>query len=81
MSVIHKEMTIDELLGSHPNRAQKLAQVLTNAGLHCIGCSAATWETIEAGIYSHGLEETDLNELLDNSDLIELDPIQDESSE
>lgn len=64
MNKIHKDMTIDEILGSHPHKSQKLAQTLTNAGLHCLGCSAATWETLEAGIASHDMTQEDLQDLL-----------------
>lgn len=62
--MIHKEMTIEEIFSNFPNKAQKLAQVMTNKGLHCVGCSAATWETLEAGVLGHGMGEEDLNGLL-----------------
>ena len=57
-------MTIDDIFAKHPQRAEKLAQILTRFGLHCAGCSAATWETIEAGVLGHGMDETVLNNLL-----------------
>lgn len=52
---IHAQMTIDEILGGFPSKAQKIAHELTSAGLHCVGCGAATWETLEAGMLSHGM--------------------------
>ncbi|MCB1111483.1 MAG: iron-sulfur cluster assembly accessory protein [Chlamydiales bacterium] len=61
---IHREMTIEEILSSHPHRAQRLAQVLTNAGLHCVGCQAATWETLEAGAKGHGLTDEHVDALV-----------------
>ena len=48
-------MTIEEIFSTFPQKAQRLAQELSNAGLHCVGCSAATWETLEAGCLSHGM--------------------------
>lgn len=51
---IHSQMTIEQILGMFPNKAQKLSQEITNAGLHCVGCGAATWETLEQGMQSHG---------------------------
>jgi iron-sulfur cluster assembly accessory protein len=56
-----KEMTIEEIFSRFPQKSQKLAQEMTNSGLHCVGCGAATWETLEAGMLSHGfsLEEVD----------------------
>lgn len=57
-------MTIESILAMFPGKAQKLSQEITNAGLHCIGCGAATWETLEAGMYSHGMGEAHIDELV-----------------
>jgi iron-sulfur cluster assembly accessory protein len=62
--LITKEMTIDAIFANHPQRAEKLAQILTRFGLHCAGCSAATWETLEAGVYGHGMDEDVLENLV-----------------
>jgi iron-sulfur cluster assembly accessory protein len=61
---IHREMTIDEILSTYPGKAPRLAQVLSGAGLSCVGCQAATWETLEAGVFGHGLGEEDLGKLM-----------------
>ena len=61
---ITKEMTIEEILSGFPQRSQKIAQELTDTGLHCVGCGAATWETLEAGVLGHGFSEEDLEALL-----------------
>lgn len=57
-------MTIDEILGSFPERSQRIAQELTNAGLHCVGCQAATWETLEVGMMGHGFGEEEIEALI-----------------
>lgn len=62
---ISKEMTIEEIFSRFPHKAQKLAQEITNAGLHCVGCQAATWETLEAGMLGHGYTEQEINDLVD----------------
>lgn len=62
---IHRQMTIEEILGMFPYKAQRLSQEITNAGLHCVGCHAAVWETLEAGMYSHGKTDAQINELVD----------------
>lgn len=62
--MITKDMTIEEILGGFPHKSQKLAQELLNAGLNCVGCGAATWETLEAGVLGHGFTERDLAVLL-----------------
>jgi iron-sulfur cluster assembly protein len=61
---ITAEMTIAEILSKFPQKSQRLAQAMTNAGLHCSSCSAATWETLEAGIFGHGFSELVLEKLL-----------------
>lgn len=67
---IHRQMTIDEILSGFPQRAQKLAQELTNTGLHCVGCQAATWETLEAGTKGHGMSDEQIDALVDRLNAI-----------
>lgn len=62
---ISRDMTIESILAMFPHKAQRLAQEITNAGLHCIGCQAATWETLEAGMKGHGKTEEEIQRLLD----------------
>lgn len=62
--VIHRHMTIDEILSLFPFKAQRLSQEITNAGLHCVGCHAATWETLEAGMLGHGKTEQEMEKLI-----------------
>ncbi|MBS0626200.1 MAG: iron-sulfur cluster assembly accessory protein [Verrucomicrobia bacterium] len=57
-------MTIEEIFTCFPQKSQKLAQEMTNSGLHCVGCSASTWETVEAGMYSHGMTDEMIDGLL-----------------
>lgn len=61
---IHRNMTIEDIFTNFPHKSQKLAQEMTNAGLHCVGCSAATWETVEAGMLSHGMSDTQIDSLI-----------------
>lgn len=61
---IDRQMTIETILGMFPNKAQKLAQEITNAGLHCIGCHAAVWETLEGGMMTHGKTDEQIDELV-----------------
>lgn len=57
-------MTIDEIFEKHPQKSQKLAQEMTNLGLHCVGCGASSYETLEAGVLGHGLSTSDLEALI-----------------
>lgn len=61
---ISKEMTIEEIFSTFPGKSQHLAQELTNAGLHCVGCHAATFETLEVGMLGHGFEEEAIDRLV-----------------
>ncbi|MGH7889797.1 MAG: iron-sulfur cluster assembly accessory protein [Thermodesulfobacteriota bacterium] len=61
---ISKDMTIDEIFTRFPQKGQRLAQEMQNAGLNCVGCGASVWETLEAGMLGHGFSEDDLQKLL-----------------
>ncbi|MBF5059628.1 iron-sulfur cluster assembly accessory protein [Candidatus Neptunochlamydia vexilliferae] len=62
---ITRDMTIDAILGSFPQKSQRIAQELTNAGLQCVGCQAATWETLEVGMLGHGFDEKAIEDLVE----------------
>ncbi len=62
---ITREMTIEEIFSRFPHKSQRLAQEITNTGLHCVGCQAATWETLEAGMLGHGFAEEEIDKLVD----------------
>ena len=61
---VTRDMTIEEILSGFPQKSQKLAQEMTRFGLHCVGCQAATWETLEAGVLGHGFSEGALETLI-----------------
>ena len=67
---IHKEMTIEGIFAAFPQKSQKLAQEMTSRGLHCVGCGAATWETLEAGMLSHGFSAEDVEEMVEKLNAI-----------
>ena len=54
---INKDMTIGELLEKAPEKAE----ILLEAGMHCLGCPASQAETIEEACEVHGI---DVNELI-----------------
>ena len=58
MANITKDTTIGQLLALDPG----CAEVLMNAGMHCIGCPASAGESIEEAAAVHGF---DVNELVD----------------
>ena len=63
-------MTIGEIFSLFPHKSQRLAQAMTNSGLHCSSCSAATWETLEAGMMGHGMSELAIAKLVNELNAI-----------
>lgn len=72
---IHRQLTIEEILGMFPNKAQRLSQEITNAGLHCVGCHAATWETLEGGMLGHGKTQVQIDDLVDRLNALLDEPV------
>lgn len=62
---VTRTMTIDSIFSNFPHKAQRLAQELSNWGLQCAGCHAATWETLEAGCMGHGMSSERVDELVE----------------
>ena len=61
---ITKEMLIAEILAENPEKAQLLSEIMIDFGIHCVGCGAAAFETLEQGVLGHGHSEEDLNNLV-----------------
>ena len=61
---VTKNMLIAEILSENPEKAQLLSEIMLDFGIHCIGCGAAAFETLEQGVLGHGYSEADLNKLV-----------------
>ena len=59
-NTITKEMTFAEIMEKHPDAAN----VLFNNGMHCIGCGAAMYETLEQGCLIHGMNQKQIDDLI-----------------
>ena len=57
---VTKDMTIGEAVETYP----EIAEVLYEAGVHCVGCGAAFWETIEQGLMGHGRSDEEINKVV-----------------
>jgi len=66
MNKITKTMTIQEIFYKFPEKRDELAKVLMQAGLGCLGCSAAQFETIEQGLLAHGKNSTEINTIIND---------------
>jgi iron-sulfur cluster assembly protein len=58
----NKDMTIGEVVGMYPDAAD----ILMGYGLHCVGCHANAFETVEQGVMGHGYSEEDLENLMED---------------
>jgi hybrid cluster-associated redox disulfide protein len=54
--MITKKMTLSEILSKYP----KTLDVFMEYNLHCAGCAAAQFETIEQAAKAHGINVTKL---------------------
>ena len=52
MAKITKDMTIGEILRTNP----KVAPILLEAGMHCLGCPSAQAESLEEAAMVHGMD-------------------------
>jgi len=57
---INKETNIAELVAKYP----ETAKVFMDYGLHCVGCMASQFDTIEAGAKVHGMDDATIKELV-----------------
>ena len=57
---IEKTITIGELLEKNPEKAN----ILLEAGMHCLGCPSAQAETLEEACEVHGIDVDELVEAL-----------------
>ena len=58
--MIEKTITIGELLNTAPEKAD----ILLEAGMHCLGCPASQAETLEEACEVHGIDVEELLEKL-----------------
>ncbi|MBI2565228.1 iron-sulfur cluster insertion protein ErpA [Candidatus Woesearchaeota archaeon] len=57
---ITKDMTIGELVQNYPS----VVEIMLAEGVHCVGCGAAHWETIEQGLKGHGKTDKEVEEVV-----------------
>lgn len=59
---INKEMTIGEIVAKFP----EAIPIMMQYGLHCVGCHVAAYETVEQGAAAHGMDENQINKMLED---------------
>ncbi len=58
---ITKDMLIGDLVSLYPDAVEPLLE----EGVHCIGCGASNFETIEQGLLGHGATEQDVARVIE----------------
>ena len=61
---VSKDTTISEVLMINPDKSSLLAEIMTEFGIHCVGCGAASFETLEQGVLGHGFSNVELTKLI-----------------
>lgn len=57
---INKNMLIGECITKYP----QTAEFLLDAGIHCVSCFAANFETIEQGLIGHGKTKEEIKQII-----------------
>ena len=57
-------VTKDMILGDIVERFPQAVFVMSQFGLHCVGCHANVFDTVEAGAKAHGMPDKEMDEML-----------------
>lgn len=57
---ITKDMNLGEVVFKYP----QTAEVIMDYGLHCVGCFASGFDTIEDGAKIHGMSDEEVKEMI-----------------
>jgi hybrid cluster-associated redox disulfide protein len=61
VKLVNKDMKIEEILKENPDAGL----IMQKAGLHCVGCMAAMFETFEQGCKAHGMDDEAIDKLIE----------------
>lgn len=59
---VHKGMIISEVVDLYPDTIP----LLIENGMHCIGCGASMFETLEEGLMGHGMDDKEIERIVDD---------------
>ena len=59
--MITKDMIIGDLVEEHP----ELVEQFLSYGVHCVGCGASYYETIEQGLMIHGKTPEEIKKIVE----------------
>ncbi|OGC70043.1 hypothetical protein A2415_01650 [candidate division WWE3 bacterium RIFOXYC1_FULL_39_7] len=58
---ITKDMNLGEIVFKYP----EAAEVFTDYGLHCVGCIANSYDTVEMGAKIHHMTDEEIDEMVE----------------
>ena len=61
MAKITKDMMINDIVTEYP----VLIEYIMDYGLHCIGCAASPFETLEEGFLGHGMSPEEIIDIVE----------------
>ena len=61
MTKIKRDQNLGEIAQKHP----EAAKVMLEYGLHCVGCFANRFDSVEVGAKLHGMSDSDVDEMLE----------------
>ncbi|MFA5797155.1 MAG: DUF1858 domain-containing protein [Candidatus Woesearchaeota archaeon] len=59
--MIKKDMLIADIVEQHPELAEVFME---DHGLHCFGCGASMFETLEQGMLVHGMTDEEMDKIV-----------------
>lgn len=59
--LVTKDSNLGQVMLKHP----ETAEVLLDFGLHCVGCFASSFDTIEMGAKIHGMTDEEVTEMVE----------------
>lgn len=59
--VVTKDSNLGQIIIKHP----EAAEVLLDYGLHCVGCFASSFDTLEMGAKIHGMSDEEVAEMVE----------------
>ena len=66
MESITKDMMINDIITTHPY----LTEYIMDYGVHCVGCGASAYETLEEGFMGHGMSEEEVDEIIKRLNIV-----------
>jgi hybrid cluster-associated redox disulfide protein len=58
---ITKDMGITEIVQKKP----EAAEIMMEAGMHCLGCMASQYESLEQGCKVHGMDDKQIDSMVE----------------